>query len=940
VDPEHWKRIEEIFHAALALPADRRAVYISETCGHDPSLRSEVESLLRSTATASDFLETPAQDGRHLPTLQDLESDVGRRVGPYRLVRLLGSGGMGAVYLGEREDDVYRGSVAIKIVKRGMETDGILRRFRTERQALASLTHPNIARLLDGGSLEDGRPYLVMERVDGTRIDRFCDERALSITERIRLFRRVCGAAQHAHQNLIIHRDLKPSNILITEESDPKLLDFGIAKVLEGSGSGDPTAGTMEGARLMTLDYASPEQVRGEAITTSSDIYSLGVILYELLTGHRPHRIANLSHQEAWRRHEGTPEKPSTMVGRVEVVPHADGTSETVAPETVSRARGTTLERLRRRLRGDLDNIVLMALREEPERRYRSVEQLSLDLDRFVRGHPVMAREDTFAYRTSKFVRRHRAGVLAAILLVASLMLGIVGTWTQARVASRERDAAETARMAAEDVTRFLIDLFEVSDPGAGQGKNTPAIEFLDRAAVTIESELRERPVVRAALMHSIGSIYRNIGAYDRAGSHLEEALAIRERELDAGHPDIAASLRSLGELRQLQGRFTDALALMQRSLDLQRPGRGASHTELAQSLNGVAVIQMELGNLDEARRLLLEALRMAREEPDVERGILAATLNNLAALGISNADYEEAVRLASEALSVQEREYGTDHPDRATSLYHIAVARQRQGKLEQAAAAFGNLVRIREKTHGADHALTAVARSSLGITLRGLGEEDRAEAHLRAAVDVLRRVGETHPALGSALCNLAELLVARNDLDGAEALYGEALETVGASLGQDHALYAGVLNNLGFIQESRGNIVGAEETYRRVLEIDRRRLPKGHPDLATSLENLGRSCLARRRLEEAEHLYREVLDVLRDAREMRPGAIDPPRMQLAIILVERRKFDEAETLLLESARAIRERDGEDSEEYRSVRTAMEYLYDRRGESEKAAITK
>jgi serine/threonine protein kinase/TolB-like protein/Flp pilus assembly protein TadD len=425
--PERWQRVEELFHAALEREASQRAAFLDEACAGDPDLRRQVEALLAYDAEESSFLEAPAFEatGDWLAEDQDT-SVVGQRMGPYQVTRELGRGGMGAVYLAERADDQYQKQVAIKLVKRGMDTDSILRRFRHEQQILANLDHPNIAKLLDGGTTEDGLSYFIMDYVDGLPIDKYCDTKKLSTMERLKLFRTVCSAVEYAHQHHVVHRDLKPSNILVTADGVPKLLDFGIAKVLHPELPSQTTGSTATALRPMTPEYASPEQVRGSAITPASDIYSLGVLLYELLTGHRPYRLHSLTPQEI--EHvicEEEPKKPSTVIGRVEKAPDGDR-ARTLTPASVSETREGPPEKLRRCLAGDLDNMVLMALRKEPERRYASVGQFSEDIRRHLEGLPVIACKDTLSYRSAKFIRRNKAHIITSLLTAVILLVLIV----------------------------------------------------------------------------------------------------------------------------------------------------------------------------------------------------------------------------------------------------------------------------------------------------------------------------------------------------------------------------------------------------------------------------------------------------------------------------------------------------------------------------------
>ena len=421
--PERWERVKNLLEAFLALEPGERAAFLDRECAGDEEVRREVESLAAAYEAAGDLLEEPA-----LGAGEDYEDREGRRIGPYRIVREIGEGGMSRVYLGVRADDAFRKQVAIKLVKRGMDYEFILRRFRNERQIMASLDHPNIARLFDGGTTEDGVPYFVMEYIHGRPIDRHCDEYKLPVRQRLELFRTVCSAVQYAHDHLIIHRDIKPGNILITADGVPKLLDFGIAKILNPdlwTGTMDPTASVL---RLMTPEYASPEQIRGEPVTTATDVYSLGVLLYELLCGHRPYRLKSRApHEVAKAICEIDPDKPSTAASRAETITRAGG-REVISPEDVGAARATRPDRLKRALSGDLDNIVMMAMRKQPERRYPSAAALSADLGRYLEGRTVTARKDTVAYRAAKLLQRHRTAAvsfaIATPLLAGALALG------------------------------------------------------------------------------------------------------------------------------------------------------------------------------------------------------------------------------------------------------------------------------------------------------------------------------------------------------------------------------------------------------------------------------------------------------------------------------------------------------------------------------------
>jgi tetratricopeptide (TPR) repeat protein len=552
--PERWRQIEEIFHGVIdRAPADR-SEFVNRQCGDDAELRGEVESLL-AQQVADAFLAVPIESAAHAVTRDAADVRIGQRIGAYRLTTLIGQGGMGAVYRGVRDDDQYRKQVAIKLVKRGMDTESLLRRFRHERQILASLDHPHIARLLDGGTTDDGVPYLVMEFIEGQPITSYCAARALTIPERLKLFLKACAAVTYAHQNLVVHRDLKPSNVLVTDAGEPKLLDFGIAKLL-GGGDADEAPKTVTALHLMTPDYASPEQVRGLPITTASDIYSLGAVLYELLSGERAHRFKSYSALDIERTVCDTAvEKPSTAIGRA-----------------------TGSARLRRHLAGDIDNIVLMAMRKEPERRYISVEQLADDIRRYLERRPIVARQDTFGYRAGKFVRRNRVGVASAAVIVLTLVGGLTMTAYQARRAERQ---FQQVRRLANTV------LFDLSDqiaalPGSTQARELVAktgLEYLDGLAAeaagdqALQLELAEG-YYRLALVQG-GFRVPGLEQFDAALASHRKALRLGEQLLGRDTADarvlslMLKSRTNIGDILRARGDLAGAVAEMREAARL-----------------------------------------------------------------------------------------------------------------------------------------------------------------------------------------------------------------------------------------------------------------------------------------------------------------------------------------------------------------------------------
>jgi serine/threonine protein kinase/tetratricopeptide (TPR) repeat protein len=571
--PERWQRINEMFHAALALDGEERSAFLVAQSDGDEALRGKVAALLDSHEQAEGFIQGSVfGDAAQLLVEDEAEAMIGQHIGLYKIEREIGRGGMGSVYLATRDDAQFEQQVAIKVVRRGMDTDLVLARFRNERQILAGFAHPNIARLFDGGSTETGLPYFIMEYIEGQAIDEYCDSQRLSTAARLELFRTVCAAVQYAHQHLVIHRDIKPSNILVTAAGVPKLLDFGIAKLLDSEATqGTATTAIMQ--RLMTPEYASPEQVRGEHITTVSDVYSLGVLLYELLSGHSPYHFKTLLPEEiAQVISDSEPEKPSTVINRVEEVTTGGRKGSKLTPESVSRTRDGHPEKLRRKLAGDLDNIVLMSMRKEPPRRYSSVGQFSEDVRRHLEGLPVVARKATLSYRSTKFIRRNKVAVAAAAVIILTLLIGIAATGWEAHIALAERARAEAAGARAErrfNQVRKLAHsvLFDYNEAIQDLPGSTPvrerlvkdALEYLDSLA----GEANDDPSLQrelATAYEKVGDVQgrtlrANMGDTSGAKDSYRKALRIRET-LVAANPkdsslrsDLADSYREFGRL-------------------------------------------------------------------------------------------------------------------------------------------------------------------------------------------------------------------------------------------------------------------------------------------------------------------------------------------------------------------------------------------------------
>ncbi|HEX5760716.1 MAG TPA: tetratricopeptide repeat protein [Thermoanaerobaculia bacterium] len=866
---ERWREIEALFAEVAALPAAERTDHLRRHCGGDEDLRREVESLLAADAAVGDFLEQPVV-APAVPVPPP--SAVGRRLGPYAVERLLGAGGMSTVYLAVRADEAYRQQVAIKVFGYGADRADLVERFRSERQILASLDHPNIARLLDGGTTEDGLPYLVMEYVDGVPIDRYCDEHGSSLDERIDLFRQVCSAVQYAHQNLVVHRDIKPSNILVTGDGVPHLLDFGIAKLLDG-GSLPLATATMTGQRLMTPHYASPEQVEGKPVNTASDVYSLGVLLYVLLAGRLPYRLE---------------------AERVDVVERAVVEQE---PERPSAA--VVVPALRRRLAGDLDNIVLTALRKEPARRYASVELLAEDLRRHRTGLPVSARPATVGYRVGKFVRRHRLGVAAAAL-VALVILGLAVTMTvQAVRLARQRDEIERERDKAVRVAEFLEEIFAAADPNQARGETVTAREILDRGAGKLTAELAGQPELEAALAAAIGRAYDGLGLYDRAEPLLERSLALRRRAFGAAHPEVAESLYALGALHWQRGELDLAEATFRRALAMRRALLGGGDPAVAESLNALGLALVSKAQFDAAEPLLREALAINRKRYGNDHVEVGSNLGNLGLLMKQKGDLAAAEAFYREALAIFRRLFGAAHPEIAIQLNNLAVLQYERGDYAAAEASYRAMLPVARRVYGREHPQVALYVHNLAAVLSWRGKHDEAERLERESLAMRRKLlGDEHEQVAMGLSMLAKILEEKGDLSRSRPLHEESLRICRQAFGEEHPRFATALFNLAALLAQQGDPAAAEPLARQALAIRRRTLGETHPEVGASLTLVGSLRLARGAPAEAEALLRQGLEVLQTALSETHWRTAEAQSQLGECLAARGKTVEAERLL------------------------------------------
>jgi serine/threonine-protein kinase len=848
--------VATIVERARALGPRERSEYVRHACGSDETLLSHVLLGLGEDVSQSGFWdEVAAGESDSHEVAGALE---GQRLGPYRILRKLGTGGMGDVWLAERADEEYQQQVAIKLVRSGVFSRQVQGRLRMERQILATLQHPNIARLLDGGRAPDGTPYLVMEYIDGEPIDAYCDRRRLAPEERIALVRTVCTAVQYAHQNLIVHRDLKPNNILITPQGVPKLLDFGIAKLLDTRQSAQTLTVTHAEYRVMTPAHASPEQVRGDVITTSSDIYVLGVLLYELLCGRRPFQLVGASLLEMERiiceQEAPTPSEMAARTGRESPDLMAD----------IVACRSTTPARLQKYLRGDIDNIVGMAMRKDPERRYSSAEQLAADLERHLSGKPVLASKDTWLYRTRKFVGRHTLAVAASTAAIITLAVFATITFVQAQRIAYERDVATTERTRAEQVSSFLVELFELSDPSRSRGNQVTARELLDIGARRVSLGLADQPETRATLLGTIGTVYQSLGLYSDSIALLEQGLQSRIRIHGPRHPAVAEALRELGDALCDRGDLPQCEARLTAALDMQRQLLGADSPEIAPTLTAQAKLAQLRGDLDQAEQLYDQSLQLYRTHGKERTTDATSVMNELAGLYSYRGQHDRAATLYRAALDIDRQALGNDHPQIGMHLQNLAVALHEQGKLDEAAPLYQESMQILRRVLGEQHPQTIDAAANYGRFLHRRGELARAEEVLSKVVELDRQArGPRHAFVAHDLVNLGMVRLDTQEQAQAEKDFRAALDIYAETLPADHPYVASALSGLGRCMLEQNRLGEAEQTLRRAQEIAAKSADPNSPQLAAANSSLGRVLMAQRRNDEAAKLLRESYPIL-----------------------------------------------------------------------------
>jgi serine/threonine-protein kinase len=927
-DADWWSRIDAVFQGALELPADDRADYLDRACGTDRDLRAEIVAMLSVEPSRYALrIERLVHDSGSAAVRDD--PFVGIRLGAWRVMDVIGQGGMGTVYLAERADGQYEQRVALKLVRGPVHVSGASSRLTAESQILARLSHPSIARLLDAGLTPEGSAYLVMELVDGDPITTHCDSRRLTIDARLRLFKVVCDATQHAHQSLVVHRDLKPSNIFVSRTGQVKLLDFGIAKLLQPD---RPLAeDTTHGMRALTPAYSAPEQLRGEPVTTATDVYVLGAVLCELLTGQRA--TSHDMDQRPAGESQDVPTAPSVMVRRR--MNATDEGSRTALLE-IAAARGTSPARLARSLAGDIDRVVLKALQPEPGRRYGSAGQMGDDLQRLLDGRPVMAQPDTLAYRTRRFVGRHRVGVAMATAVCALVLAFSVLAVRQARAVAMERDRARMEASRAERVSVLVTDLFKLAEPAAGRGDTITARELLDRGAHRIAMELQGDPGTQRALFTSIARVYGNLGLHDQAIEVLERALTLEQSAPQGGSLARADTLHLLAERHSFKNDYPRAERQFREALALRRQ-LNAPAADVAATLEGLGRTLSITDSFDEARVLMEESVAIRRTLPGTPGTDLMNGLRDLGLLLHRSGDLDRAQQLLREAVDIGRRIPGPS-PAKVVSLLRFA---ELVGRVDHEPAKAEPLLRealaMARTIYAGDHREIAMCLSELASNLQRLHRLEDAEAAAREGTEMLRRLhGDKHGDTMIAQRILASVLRSRRKLDDARTLLAEALATSRAFFGEAHPTTLATSRALASLLEEQGRFREAFELRRDDLARAVKGLGEHDVFVAIGLAGLGQHGLISGRLDVAETSFTRALGVRQKIHPPGHWRIDEARGMRGLARLRAGRLADAETDLLSAHEGLRSHRGPAAEETTTVRTHLVELYERWNRPEQA----
>jgi len=796
MNKEFWEIITTILDRALELGHEEQMQFIESECKHDSELKKQVVTFLKSINKSEGLWDELLDSNRALVNeltssgteLEELKKDsVPDRIGSYKIKRLLASGGMGDVYLAKRSDGQFHRNVAIKILRSELTHNNLEQRFLYEREILSSLEHPNIARLYDGGLTTDGRPYLVMEYVDGKPISSFCSQHNCSLENKLKLFTQVCEAVNYAHRNLIIHRDLKPDNIFVTSEGIVKILDFGIAKIIDKELSAEELIKTREGLRLLSIQYAAPEQITLEKITTATDVYGLGLLLYEIITGCKPYDLSEkrLKEAEHYIRHM-SPDLPSSKANNPSVS---------------------------NKLRGDLDAIILKALRKEPQHRYQSAEQFLDDINRYKAHLPVQAQKDSIRYRSVKFVKRHSTAIIS-LLLVISISIGFVFYHTYRM--TTERNIAQTEAQKAQQAVSFLMEMFESANPEESLGDTLTVYDLIKKGVQNTET-LDDQPILKSQMFEVIGGVYRSLGEYQNARSLLEKSYRLRLQEFGLQHPETVESLHQIGILLSEEGKFSEAESFFRLSYSIRIQLFDSVHASLSDTKSELAYVLRRQGKFSESKKIYEELVNTFRIHPGEEDNSAISSMSGLGAVLHAMNNYEEAEEYYRKVLQVRRKNLGPVHPDIAMSLNSLGALLMNTGDFQEAEKLLNSSYKMRKELYGSEHPKVALTMNNLAILYRDKGEFEPAEKLFNKSLKMRKSIlGENHIATCLSKFSLAEYYLLINVPDSALTLFTDIYPEFREAFGDSNSFTARTEMGIGSAHLQQGNTDLAAEFMKK----------------------------------------------------------------------------------------------------------------------------
>ncbi len=898
----NWEKVETIIDQALDLPEKERKTFVDNQCGNNQQLKSEVTLLLESIYDSEGWLEDPGDYKREF--YEEISDDVellsaghsliGKQVGVYTIREKIGEGGMGTVYLAERSDGEFDHQVAIKIIRRGKATELNLRRFRREQRILAGFNHSGIARLYDGGVTDDGFPYIIMEHVSGIPIDDYCRANNCSIDKKIALFEQVLEAIRHAHENLVIHRDLKPGNILVDENGNVKILDFGISKLLEEE---NEISLTQTGAHLLTPQYAAPEQIRSENITTATDLYALGIVFYELLTGTEPYNLEGVSRYEIQQIIlSEEPPKPSTVVDS-----HA----------------------LHKKLKGDLDAIALKAIRKESGRRYRVANEFLDDLKASRHGLPVSAREDSVPYRTQKFLKRHTQGIATTAVIVL-LIAGFTLFYTYQ--ITEERNQAELEAQKSEEVTDFLTRIFEGSKPSVAKGDSIPVQRFLETGVNRI-NEMEGQPEVKAALLSTMGSVYQNLGEYEKSNPLHEEALQLSKKVYKEPHEDLANAYVMKAVNEKDLGNFAVAESLYKKGISIIEKLENRPDSLYAGSLSNLALLYEEFGKQRKAIPIHKKAVALDKQLYPEGHEEIGISLNHLAVAQKKNGDLQEARTNFERAIEILKTQLGDDHPRTAITTHNLALNYRRLGMLDRAIPMLKQALKMKKAIYGNEHIIVASSLVGLGHLYRETRQSEKSISSFNKALDIISNThGDSSMYSGITRFSLGATYLLDGNFVKAERLFRESIDIIEGVLGPEGSYLANPKHLLGELFLEQEKLSEAQDEFQETETLIIKNYDTSHPYYGGLMKSLGRLKIAQDSLDRARFYLKESIDVFEQKVPDNHWKLAESRLLLGKVLYFQGDYSGSRQLLKQNIPDIQKYRGEDDPYVKSSREILNQI--------------